>query len=652
MDNCVQSLTELPEIRRCLIDLRDEMLKLEQQEADRLQGIAPEHRLSARNLVHYVAMRRRDLRGLQSRLTDLGMSSIGRSEAYALSSVERLLDLANHILGERIAAGTPPCDHSLGAKLLDKHTRNLLGSPRADRAVRIMVTVPTEAARDYSLVRTLLENGMDCMRINCAHDDRSAWRAMIQHLHKARSALKVDCTVLMDLAGPKLRTGTIERAPAVTKIRPTRDAYGRVTKPARVWISAHPDAHAHRDQADGVLFVDQRWLSGVQRGVKIRCLDTRGRKRRLDVVEIARGGIWAELSRTAYFTNSTTLTRSEPHKDSTLKTDVLGIPQGEGSIDLSPGDTLILTADPKAGKPARTDSTGQVLRPATIPCTLPEVLSRVKIGERVSLDDGQISGFVQAIDDEKLRVKIEQTPPHGAVLKADKGINFPDSTLDLAAITDTDAENIEFVAENADLIGLSFVNHERDVISLVDRLRALTHCPPGIIIKIETRRGFERLPAILLSAMRHPRFGVMIARGDLAVECGYERLAELQEEILWMCEAAHCPAIWATQVLESMAKTGIPSRAEITDAAMSQRAECVMLNKGPYITDALRILDHILKRMGPHQTKKSSKLRALKLALDFDGNDELAGDMDALSAKGGRQPPKRRATDSSMSLRV
>src|ERR1019366_4948819 len=124
-------------------------------------------------------------------------------------------------------------------------------------------------------------------------------------------------------------------------------------------------------------------------------------------------------------------------------------------------------------------------------------------------------------------------------------------------------------------VGLSFVNNERDVQSLVERLKAIAVKPPGIVIKIETRRGFERLTAILLSAMRHPHFGVMIARGDLAVECGYERLAELQEEILWMCEAAHCPAIWATQVLESMAKKGVPSRAEITDAAMSQRAECV-----------------------------------------------------------------------------
>ena len=105
----------------------------------------------------------------------------------------------------------------------------------------------------------------------------------------------------------------------------------------------------------------------------------------------------------------------------------------------------------------------------------------------------------------------------------------------------------------------------------------------------------------------------MIARGDLAVECGYERLAEVQEEILWLCEAAHMPVIWATQVLEGVAKRGQPSRAEITDAAMSERAECVMLNKGPHIVGAVRVLDDILRRMQGHQHKKTSLLRTLHL---------------------------------------
>jgi len=136
-------------------------------------------------------------------------------------------------------------------------------------------------------------------------------------------------------------------------------------------------------------------------------------------------------------------------------------------------------------------------------------------------------------------------------------------------------------------------------------------------LKIETRQGFEQLPSLLLAAMRSRAVGVMIARGDLAVECGYQRLAEVQEEMLWVCEAAHMPVVWATQVLESLAKSGFPSRSEITDAAMGERAECVMLNKGPYVVAAVRILDDILRRMQAHQEKKRSMLRKLQLAASF-----------------------------------
>jgi pyruvate kinase len=124
----------------------------------------------------------------------------------------------------------------------------------------------------------------------------------------------------------------------------------------------------------------------------------------------------------------------------------------------------------------------------------------------------------------------------------------------------------------------------------------------------------QALPRLLLSALRTPPVGVMVARGDLAVEVGFERLAEVQEEILWLCEAAHVPAIWATQVLENLTKKGAPSRAEVTDAATAVRAECVMLNKGPYVIDAVAFLDDVLRRMQGHHDKKRAMLRRLSVA--------------------------------------
>ena len=173
------------------------------------------------------------------------------------------------------------------------------------------------------------------------------------------------------------------------------------------------------------------------------------------------------------------------------------------------------------------------------------------------------------------------------------------------------------MARHADLVGLSFANCAADVEALNGHLTRLGGKRPSVVLKIETRRRFENLPAMLLKGMETPGVAVMIARGDLAVECGFERLAEVQEEILWICEAAHCPVIWATQVLETMAKEGMPSRAEITDAAMGHRAECVMLNKGPHVVKAVRMLDDILKRMEAHQTKKTPMMRELRLARTF-----------------------------------
>ena len=110
----------------------------------------------------------------------------------------------------------------------------------------------------------------------------------------------------------------------------------------------------------------------------------------------------------------------------------------------------------------------------------------------------------------------------------------------------------------------------------------------------------------MLAGMRRYPVAVMIARGDLAVECGWAQLAELQKEIIWLCDAARVPVIWATQVLENEAKKGLPSRAEITDAAESQHADCVMLNKGPHILAAIRTLDNILRRMQALRNRKTT----------------------------------------------
>jgi pyruvate kinase len=238
----------------------------------------------------------------------------------------------------------------------------------------------------------------------------------------------------------------------------------------------------------------------------------------------------------------------------------------------------------------------------------------VQAGDRVWLDDGKIGGVVVANDHAEIHVNVTHAPPDGARLRAEKGINFPDTELGLAALTDKDRADLRSVVGFADMVALSFLRTAQDVETLEDALHELGAGHMGIVLKIENAAAFRNLPHILLASLRSPPVGVMVARGDLAVEVGFERLSEVQEEILWVCEAAHVPVIWATQVLEGLAKAGAPSRAEVSDAVMSSRAECVMLNKGPRIVTTVKFLADILGRMEEHHDKRMALLRRLSVS--------------------------------------
>jgi pyruvate kinase len=586
--------------------LRQEMAELERMLSAELH---PDHQAGARNLLHYVALRRHDIRELQHHLAALGLSSLGRTESNVLGAVQTVLGVLETLAKNPPSGATP--DLLAGRRRLERNTEVLLGPSPAGRRVRIMVTMPSEAATDPALVRDLVASGMNCMRINTAHDGPEAWAAMIRHLRQAEGELGVRCKVEMDLAGPKLRTGPIEPGPPVVKYRPRRDALGRVTAPARVYFTPKEHPHPPAGPADAVLPVPRRWLAYLAAGAQVRFKDTRGARRILRVTRPEGSGWWAEGERTAYVAPGVTLTLGATATSPAHRTRIGPLPPTVQTIPLRPGDTLLLTRSLEPGRPA---STGE---PARIGVTLPEFFTSVRPGDPIWLDDGAIGGVVESVTGEQAAVRIRQTRPGGDKLGAEKGINIPKTDLQVSSLSAEDVAALEFITRHADIVGLSFVRTPADVRDLRGRLAALGREDLGIVLKIETERAFQNLPQILLETMHAGAVGVMIARGDLAVECGYERLAELQEEILWIAEAAHVPVIWATQVLESLAKTGRPSRAEITDAAMGERAECVMLNKGPYVVAAVRVLDDILRRMEAHQEKKTAMLRKLRVASAF-----------------------------------
>jgi pyruvate kinase len=609
-----------------ICDLCGDMRKAEAALLGETLEVQQVHGPSARNLAHYLALRRHDLRDLQSQLSRLGLSSLGRTEGHVLSSFDKVYGLLGLLLNVRTPPLTTPLDVQIGdgSGLLEDNTEALLGSTPAKRKVRIMVTMSTEAAQDYGLVRDLLLNGMDCMRINCSHDGPEVWLGMIRNLEVAKAETGRSCRIAMDLAGPKLRTGAIEPGPAVVKCRPKRNVFGKVVAPMRLCLVGEDEVRPDKDSKSGGVVVPATrvFVAGLRAGDLVKLRDARGARRSLRVLEADGRSCVCQVDRTTYFTPGLRLkldlSKKQASGVSRAQSGRVGsVPTLNQMLLLKAGEPLVVLRSSAIGRPEVRDSRGRVVSPGEIGVSLPGFLQHAKPGEPIWFDDGKIGGIIRGVDGEAVHVEITQARAEGERLGAEKGINLPQTRIDAPALTAADRETLKFVVHHADIVSYSFVRTESDVHALLEELKLLGGELLGVLLKIETRQAFENLPKLILTAMGARALGVMIARGDLAVECGYQRLAEIQEEILWICEAAHVPVVWATQVLEGLAKRGIPSRSEITDAAMGERAECVMLNKGPHAVKAVRVLDDILMRMQAHQEKKRSLLRRLNLADSF-----------------------------------
>ena len=476
-------------LHREIVELRGEVLLEGGEIFDRWRpGIRREEFLpSARNLAHYLALRHHDLRDLQVRLMPWGLSSLGRCEARVLPTLNAVAAALAAVESEGGMAVEPDTEAFFrGHELLSAHTEAVLGANPPNRAVRIMVTLPPQAAHGYELVRGLVSDGMDVARINCAHDDSAAWAQMTEHVRRASREIGRPCRICFDLVGPRAR------------VTSTTLSYER----------------------------------RVQRG-----------------------------------------------------------------------DRILMTSSPT---PVRSQWRDQ------FECSLPEVLDQLAEGAGVCVNEGRLGAVVERRHEDGLLLRVTEAREKGEHLRADKGINFPDTELRIDPLSPRDLSDLDVIAPLADAVGYSFAQRPEEIVRLQAELADRGAGRVGLVVKIETRLAVKNLPELIVQGAGAQPLAIMIARGDLAVELGHRRMAEIQEELLWVCEAAHVPVIWATQVLDNLVKKGVRHRGEMTDAAMAERAECVMLNKGPFAGDAIRLLDDLLARMEGHQFKKASRMRALR----------------------------------------
>ncbi len=480
----------LDSLRATLTRIHDSLCTAEQRWQSVIEEVHARQRLSAANLMHYLALRCEDLRDIQDDLHNAGLSSLASSESHALRQVQcTLLRLGAEIPESALS----PCDYPTASRLIRQRAETLFGPKVNPHIPHLMVTFSSGLANDYASVKALVLAGMNVARINCAHDDPETWLRMVANIRRATRATGRACKIHIDLAGPKIRTTLLGK--------------GR-------------------------------------------------KKERMNVVEGER--------------------------------------------------FLLAEADVEIDKKNK-----------VVGCTLPGVVKDLRKGDRVLFDDGLYEAVVEKPGTTVAQLFLLRAAAPKPRIKPEKGINFPDTEISVYSLTEFDKSVIPFALEHADLVGFSFVRHPEDLAELQRLLRRNDGIALPIILKIETYEAVQNLPALLLQGMQSQAFGVMIARGDLAVEIGFERLSEIQEEILWICEAAHVPVVWATQVLESQNKSGIATRSEVTDAARAAHAECVMLNKGKYLLEVLASLRDILHRSGGHHLKKRYVFRPLAIAERF-----------------------------------
>jgi len=587
----------LDALRADLLALRNAIEEEEARQRSRIDAALPKHQLSATNLAHYLGLRKRDVRPLQLELAALGLSSLGRSEGHVRDT---LLRLNGWLAGQQgdAAEAADPLDWAKAEALLPENARALLGPPPAGRHVYIMVTAPDAADATSAWAEDVVQAGADLLRINGAHETPREWEA-ITSIFKARAATQGKTVrVFVDLPGPKLRTEIRQLEEGVLHLPRHKDRRGKSLGPTEVLLVA---AHT----AGAQLPVPPDWLPRLQRGDVLCLTDAGDRERALVVRGAGEGGTLAECDRSLYVTSGLPLVwrRGEA---------VLG----EGRVGALPTQPKALTL--RVGDHMLINARGETDDPEQRVLAFPEpgLLAQVRAGERVILDDGKVVAVVEAARPDEFVCRVTQVLKSPTRLRSGKGIAFPDSRFSLRELGPQDEAALEFALRHADGVGVSFVSAARDVARIGERLKAAGRPDFGMILKLETRGAVRNLAAILFEALRYDSVGLMIARGDLAVEVSFEKLAEMQEEILWFGEACHLPVIWATQVLDSVTHTGLATRAEITDAAMSMRAECVMLNKGPHVGTAVRMLADIIHKMEAHQHKKRSLYRPLSVAHD------------------------------------
>jgi pyruvate kinase len=270
---------------------------------------------------------------------------------------------------------------------------------------------------------------------------------------------------------------------------------------------------------------------------------------------------------------------------------------GTSSVQLVRGEPLVLTTQQEAGNAHR------------ISVSYQDLPADVAVGRRLYLQDGTISLRILEKNATEIRTNVEV----GGELREQQGINYPDGTLNVSAVSERDLQFLEFgLKQNVDYVAVSFVRSADDVQrvkSVIKERGKHAH----VLAKIEKHEALADIENIVEAAD-----GIMVARGDLGIEIPLERVPLVQKDLIARCNRASKPVVTATQMLESMTYNARPTRAETTDVANAilDGTDAVMLSgetaRGMYPAETVRVMAEIAREVEKEYPHEVLQLRRLE----------------------------------------
>jgi pyruvate kinase len=261
---------------------------------------------------------------------------------------------------------------------------------------------------------------------------------------------------------------------------------------------------------------------------------------------------------------------------------------GPGGLDVKPGDTLLLYPE---GSTPRLSTHGKIAVPISAEIAM-SVATDAQTGARILFDDGKIATRAVQVAPPEIVVEVEV----GGHLSNNKGMNLPGTPLSIPCVTEKDFEDLKFgLSQGVDAVALSFVRSAQDITGIRERIRKISNDPPLLVAKIEREEAIEFQDSII-----EVTDSLLVARGDMAVEIGAERVPTVQKQLIHGCNELGVPVITATQMLESMVSCPTPTRAEASDVANAvyDGTDAVMLSaesaSGQYPREAVQTMSRII----------------------------------------------------------